>query len=437
MATVKGTWVFNEKPQPYTGVGAAYIYSDTTPPTVYVGEAQTYGIAAYPAEGGFIPEILEDGVGIYMWDLSAAGKSMYLYETESWKDEAYRTVTFTEEVAVDDEAYAWLTANAVQQVSESTPTVKGVWVFNQFYNPATGVSNVNVNFTTNGQTYSHIAFLNDGWQIWYTIPGEVFAADDGEFWYNEAYRTIDFGETEQEVSQEFYDWFTANAVQQADEPEQEEPTVTPVTFDLSTLNLPAGTHTITVKARANGYADSAESAAVSYVVEATVNAYNITTNLSGCLGYSTNPTEIDEGESATLYFMANGGYSLPTSIYVSGAEYDWYWTSGELILRNPTGPVYVSISCAATGNTYDITVVNNASGIAVSTNPTQISEGETVELVFSTDMMGYATAVGADCEYTNVQTSFNSVTLTVTLSNPTGDVTVTVELGKEPPELVE
>jgi hypothetical protein len=38
------------------------------------------------------------------------------------------------------------------------------------------------------------------------------------------------------------------------------------TFDLSTLNLSAGTHEITVKARANGYADSVASNAVSYVV---------------------------------------------------------------------------------------------------------------------------------------------------------------------------
>ena len=38
------------------------------------------------------------------------------------------------------------------------------------------------------------------------------------------------------------------------------------TFDLSTLNLSAGTHTITVKARASGYADSPASNAVSYVV---------------------------------------------------------------------------------------------------------------------------------------------------------------------------
>jgi hypothetical protein len=35
-------------------------------------------------------------------------------------------------------------------------------------------------------------------------------------------------------------------------------------FDLSTLNLSEGTHSITVRAKANGYLDSAESNAVSY-----------------------------------------------------------------------------------------------------------------------------------------------------------------------------
>lgn len=38
------------------------------------------------------------------------------------------------------------------------------------------------------------------------------------------------------------------------------------TFDLSTLNLSAGTHKITVKARASGFEDSPESEPVSYVV---------------------------------------------------------------------------------------------------------------------------------------------------------------------------
>lgn len=81
-------------------------------------------------------------------------------------------------------------------------------------------------------------------------------------WVDESNRTINFGKNEQEISDTFYTWFIANATQQTSEPG-----IVPVTFDLSTLNLPAGTHSITVKARASGYADSAESNAVSYVVE--------------------------------------------------------------------------------------------------------------------------------------------------------------------------
>ena len=42
------------------------------------------------------------------------------------------------------------------------------------------------------------------------------------------------------------------------------------TFDLSTLNISEGTHTITVKARASGYTDSPASNSVSYVAPYTV-----------------------------------------------------------------------------------------------------------------------------------------------------------------------
>lgn len=173
--------------------------------------------------------------------------------------------------------------------------------------------------------------------------------------------------------------------------------------------------------------------------EVVPNTYNITTSLYGCFGYSTNPTEIDEGESVTLRFTPSSGYALPTSIYVSGAEYEWYWSVGELVLRNPTGAVYVSISAVATGGSdaYDITVNWETSGSAYSTNPTQISEGETVELVFRTDFISSATAVGADCSYTCEQSTdfFVYTILTVTLSNPTGDVTVTIGPNGAPPLL--
>ena len=83
-------------------------------------------------------------------------------------------------------------------------------------------------------------------------------------------------------------------------------------FDLSTLNLSAGTHRVTVKARASGCADSAESNAVSYTVTLTElitftidgNSY---TALSGM-------TWIEWGNSSYCtrqYTFANDSVSLP------------------------------------------------------------------------------------------------------------------------------
>lgn len=141
-----------------------------------------------------------------------------------------------------------------------------------------------------------------------------------------------------------------NALTILTEATEKEPTFPTATFDLSTLNLSVGTHNITVKARAEGYADSVESATVEYVVQSVCNTYNITTNLFGCYGYSTNPTEIDEDvDYLVLQFTPNDGYAFPTEIYVTGAEYEWVVSGGAVILSNPTGAVYISISCVSSG----------------------------------------------------------------------------------------
>ena len=55
------------------------------------------------------------------------------------------------------------------------------------------------------------------------------------------------------VSDTFYDWFVANAIRTG-----------VVSFDLSTLALLGGVHTITVKARGAGYISSPASEAVEY-----------------------------------------------------------------------------------------------------------------------------------------------------------------------------
>ena len=132
-------------------------------------------------------------------------------------------------------------------------TVKGVWMFTdtRVYS-TTGKQTVNFICAWYGSDTSYTALE------WHNQTGQGFTAyiNASQRGYTPSMMaglTIDFGETEQAVSDEFFAWLTANATLY----------VQPVTFDLSTLNL-TGTHTITVKARGTGYIASPASNAVEY-----------------------------------------------------------------------------------------------------------------------------------------------------------------------------
>jgi len=116
------------------------------------------------------------------------------------------------------------------------------------------------------------------------------------------------------------------------------------TFDLSTLGLPEGTHSITVKARASGYEDSAESNAVSYVVETIEGSQGLAYTLSDdgtyyiCSGIGTcTDTDIvignyheglpvkeigewsfNDSTSITSVTIANGVLTIGDCAFVSG-----------------------------------------------------------------------------------------------------------------------
>ena len=161
------------------------------------------------------------------------------------------------------------------------PTIKGKWVFIwDVDTPSIKDKAYQVQFTSNGETFSEISGNGgstpntSGDKLFYDSLMVVDWADAGWLYSysGEDYQTVDFGETEQTVSEEFYAWFTANAEEVVEE------TAPTATFDLSALNLSAGTHRITVKARASGYADSPESEAVSYVV---ASAHLITFTIDG------------------------------------------------------------------------------------------------------------------------------------------------------------
>lgn len=93
-------------------------------------------------------------------------------------------------------------------------TLKGVWVFNELtYENYDGFGDVSVNFISNGENF---VGMTHGVQ-----PIEYVRSDGGTvgvliahtswYWADKAYRTVDFGETEQTVGGAFYAWFTANA----------------------------------------------------------------------------------------------------------------------------------------------------------------------------------------------------------------------------------
>ena len=154
--------------------------------------------------------------------------------------------------------------------------------------------------------------------------------------------------------------------------------------------------------------------------------YSITTNLSNVSAVSGNATTIIDGLSATLYFTADSGYSLPGSVTVTNAGYIWTQSTGKLVLRDPTGPITVTVvGVEIVPERYEITTSYTAGHFTpYSSNVTTIEEGGTVQLKFTISSnvdFGTVTATGATVSHT-----ISGQVLTMTLKNPTGPVTVTM-----------
>lgn len=89
------------------------------------------------------------------------------------------------------------------------PTVSGIWVLNN--NPTNGgLFSEDVNFTANGENFTYMSI--DAIALRYSGNRAYNVTVDQ--WTNENYKIVDFGTAAQTVSQEFYDWLTANATQQ-------------------------------------------------------------------------------------------------------------------------------------------------------------------------------------------------------------------------------
>ena len=152
--------------------------------------------------------------------------------------------------------------------------------------------------------------------------------------------------------------------------------------------------------------------------------YNITVTATGCT--ISGPSTIMEGEAATLMATTADGYALPESVSVTGASYTWDKATGTLVLSSPIGAVHVAVTAKKLPSVYNITV--EASGCAVS-GDTTIIENATATITLS-PFAGYT--LPATISVTNATYTWNINSGVITLSNPTGPVTISASAIKIP-----
>ena len=99
--------------------------------------------------------------------------------------------------------------------------INGKWLFNATISITSNIDGEHkLDLTSNGKNYKAISvssFIGYFSYTNYNAQGEPISDmaydPDTETWENEAYRTVDFGDTEQEVTELFYTWLVANATQ--------------------------------------------------------------------------------------------------------------------------------------------------------------------------------------------------------------------------------
>lgn len=146
--------------------------------------------------------------------------------------------------------------------------------------------------------------------------------------------------------------------------------------DITTLSryssMPLGNYKLNVVASAPGYLDSSPSQEVTFI-----NGYPITFSVTNCI-YSPIATMVSAFESTTFTFTKSAGYSLPSSITVTGVsseKYSWVVASNgqtaTLVIIEPTSAVTVAV--AAVVESYAVTV--NGTNASKKSGPTTIQYG--------------------------------------------------------------
>ena len=154
------------------------------------------------------------------------------------------------------------------------------------------------------------------------------------------------------------------------------------------------------------------------------NVYSITTTVTNGT-YSGSTSITDNGGVASVTIAPTGDYKLPTSVSVSGAQHTYNSSNGVISLSNATGNVTISAAMVALTE-YTITV-NETNGSH--TGASTIKESRSASLTF-TPASGYGQP--SSVTVSGATSSWTRGTGVLSLSNPTGNVTVTyVAVGNE------
>lgn len=247
---------------------------------------------------------------------SADWSAVYGY-TPQWRHEQDKTIFIRGgSSATNSTLIAWLEANATQIELDINDLTNTVWKFNDgvsipylVYIPSIGEygSEVfNLNFTSNNEQFASLSWWNDSdfYAMLMDFGDENVVATDGEF-YDESYQTIEITGGSDATNPFLINFLLMNA-------EQVVPTPTK-TFDLSTLQLSAGTHEIKVKARASGYRDSNFSNSVNYNVIAPVGGTVVLTITEDEIRYKSYFRVYDgQDDTGTLLFESTGQVATPS-----------------------------------------------------------------------------------------------------------------------------
>lgn len=153
--------------------------------------------------------------------------------------------------------------------------------------------------------------------------------------------------------------------------------------------------------------------------------YSITTSLTKTIAHASNASQISSKEGyVELKFTPSEGYSLPTSITVTGCTYLWNYSTGVLTLSAPTGDISVTIISKEI--TYSVTQkLTNVTGKSTNSDTIPASFASMNHTYYFYAAEGYelpSTITVKGAEYSWIKSSGMLV-----LTNITGNVTITIE----------